>query len=225
MRKTKAQLEEAKINRQITVQNMLMHKKSKYADFLSLEIPKEVLQICEDSGLSMDQLKAIRQYFINQFGAEIEKKLKTEFVEFYDKEIMKSHGLQLNLTKKKLDANGDLKIKANDKFLEVMKDYFVQITEDALRDNREVGSNMLESAESHGFASSLVSSGEEYSESDGQGGRRRRKRGGTTTRDGGRRGKLDGGDSRDGPHTDRGRRRRRGSQGSDYDTSEYSYDS
>ena len=38
---------------------------------------------------------------------------------------MKSHGLQLNLTKKKLDDNGDLKIKANDKFLEVMKDYFV----------------------------------------------------------------------------------------------------
>jgi len=81
-------------------------------------------------GLPNDVLKAVRIAFAEQIGDKIDADLKKDFVKFYQKEVLKARDLQLTLVRKKIKDNGDIQMKASDKFISVMQDYFVQVTED-----------------------------------------------------------------------------------------------
>lgn len=135
-----------------------------------MDIPEDARKIA-DGALSEDQHKALRVLFAEQFTEAFGQIIKQQFNLFFQKEVLKAQNLQMTLVKKKMAENGDLSMRAEEKFIDTLSDYFMSVRKDGrnrmgTRRRTRVGSQELEY-----LGSDAYDSDDEYDSEDG-GGRR-----------------------------------------------------
>lgn len=94
-----------------------------------MDIPEDARKIA-DGALSEDQLKALRILFAEQYADAFGLEIKKEFNLFYHKEVLKAQEMQMTLVRKKMMEGGDLSLRAEEKFIGTLSDYFMSVTKD-----------------------------------------------------------------------------------------------
>ena len=147
-----------------------LEKKGIYERLNLMDIPEDARKIA-DGALSEDQHKALRILYAEQYAEAFGQEIRKEFNLFYHKEVLKAQDLQMTLVKKKMLENGDLSLRAEEKFIGTLSDYFLSVRKDGrnrmgTRRRTRVGSQELEY-----LGDDAYDSDDEYDSEDG-GGRR-----------------------------------------------------
>ena len=72
----------------------------------------------------------MRQVFIEQVGAELERMLRVNFRKFYDEEVTKLKNLRITLVDYKKMKDGSLRMKPSGSFVNAMKEYLEDLADD-----------------------------------------------------------------------------------------------
>ena len=116
--------EEAKELRKQMTSRIMSDNKKKFEQVNKMPVTDDMMTLVGGSSISEDQIKALRVLMVEQFGDSVSQDLKDNFVDFYHREILKARQMGMSLVQSEKDKDGKTQIKASDKFLKVMQDYF-----------------------------------------------------------------------------------------------------
>lgn len=68
-----------------------------------MPITEEMLKLVAGSSVGESELRAIRSLCVEQFGSVVSKEIRDEFIDFYQKEIIKARNMGIQLAKAEID--------------------------------------------------------------------------------------------------------------------------
>ena len=80
------------------------------------------MNLVAGSSVGKEELKAIRSLCVEQFGNIVSKTIRDDFIDYYQKEIIKARKMGMQLVRSEIDEKtGEPTMKASNKFLEIMQ--------------------------------------------------------------------------------------------------------
>lgn len=131
LRRNNENSSDAKALRDQVTKKVLLRNKDLLEELSNQPITQEMFSIVAGSEIKEDGLKALRMLSAEQIKDIVQRYAREEFIAFYEKEIVKARKMGMLLAQKQMDQQtGKPTIKASEKFLQIMQEYFTRLVEE-----------------------------------------------------------------------------------------------